>query len=241
MSSNLITVVLQATPAPELVVASQALAVLANIIKIVEGVVIAFGAFHLWIGRKERREAEAKAAALARKAANYQAWQVINGAHGRGGSGGRIDALQDLVANDVSLAGVRLDGAWLERVALKGARLPQASLRQAKLHGAELAGANLERSDLREAQLEAASLRGAFLREADVAGATLGAADLSEADLRDLRGWEEIASISYANIEGIRHAPPGFRDWALANGAVEGEGAVSETVSSGFSTQWRSL
>src|SRR5262245_27012735 len=98
-------------PASELSTVSQALSVIANLIKILEGLVIGFGAFTLWTNRRERRDAEVRASVLGRKAANYQAWQVVNSAHGRGGSGGRIDALEDLVRNDVSLAGVQLDGA----------------------------------------------------------------------------------------------------------------------------------
>lgn len=82
-----------------------------------------WGARQLWLGRDERKAAERAAAALARKAANYQAWQVVDTVQGKGGSGGRIDALQDLVANGVSLAGVRLDGAWLEGIQLEGAKI----------------------------------------------------------------------------------------------------------------------
>src|SRR5580700_4936316 len=39
---------------------------------------------------------------------HYQAWQVINTAQGKGGSGGRIDALQELDADGVALTGVDL-------------------------------------------------------------------------------------------------------------------------------------
>src|SRR5437867_1787758 len=61
-----------------------------------------FAAYQLWARRGERRRAEAAAAVEARKASNYQAWTVVNSAQGKGGSGGRIDALQDLNGNGVS-------------------------------------------------------------------------------------------------------------------------------------------
>lgn len=221
--------------------ASQGLAVVANVIKILEGLVIAFGAFQLWTNRQERRDSERKAALLARKAANYQAWQVVNSAFGKGGSGGRVDALQDLVANNVSLAGVKLDGAWLEGVALPSALLHHASLRETVLVGADFGQANLERADLSGSQLEGASFRGAFLRRANLAGASLGTTDLSGADLGELRGWREIASISYANVRGVRNAPTGFLEWALANGAVDGDQPLTETLSRGFSKEFRSV
>lgn len=178
--------------------------------------------YQLWARRGERREAEAKAAALALKAANYQAWAVVNTAQGKGGSGGRIDALQDLNINKVSLAGVRLDGAWLEGMQLPGAQLNRASFRGANLQGANLQGANLEGVDLTDTNLTGADLRAAFLKGAVLKGTNLGTADLRGAELGDLHDWREIRSASYLNIEGVRHAPPGFRDWALAAGAVEG-------------------
>lgn len=52
-------------------------------------------------------------------------------------------------------------------------------------------------------------------------------------------GWTEIRSISYANVGKVRNAPPGFRDWALANGAVEGAAPMDAEVERGFSTEWR--
>lgn len=232
---------LQLQPPAELFTTAQVLSILANIIKILEGVVISFGAFQIWVNRKERREAEVRSAALARKAATYQAWQVVNGAHGKGGSGGRIDALQDLVANGVSLAGVRLEGAWLEGIVLPKAQLPRASLCETILVGATLTDASLQRADLRGAQLDGAVLRGAFLQGANVAGASFATADLSGADLKGIEGWREIASIGYANVKGVRNPPPGFIDWAVNKGAVDGEVPLSETMSQGFSTQFRAV
>jgi hypothetical protein len=41
------------------------------------------------------------------KQKHYQAWQVINTAQGKGGSGGRIEALQELNMDGVPLVGVR--------------------------------------------------------------------------------------------------------------------------------------
>ena len=67
------------------------IAVVANVIKIGEVLVVLWGARQLWLGRGERQRAEQEAAAIARKGANYQAWQVVNTAQGKGGSGGRID------------------------------------------------------------------------------------------------------------------------------------------------------
>jgi hypothetical protein len=195
----------------------------------------------LWLGREERRAAEASSAALARKAANYQAWQVINSAQGKGGSGGRVDALADLIANDVSLAGVKLDGAWLEKARLDGAMLREASfegtnLTGASFHRANLADANFSRATLVGADLRQASLRGALLREA-----FLSTADLRGADLQGLQGWETIASYTYTNIEGVKNPPPGFREHALERGAIDGDNPLEAQTARSFSTEWRAV
>lgn len=90
---------------------------------------IAIGAVQWWVGRETARLDKAKAS-------HYAAWQVINSAQGRGGSAGRIDALQDLVRDRVSLAGISLEGAWLHGVQVPGAFLHGAHLRNAALQGA---------------------------------------------------------------------------------------------------------
>jgi Pentapeptide repeats (8 copies) len=218
------------------------LAIGANVIKIAEVVVVLWGARQLWLGRDERRRAEQEAAEIARKAANYQAWQVVNTAQGKGGSGGRIDALQDLTRNEVSLAGVRLDGAWLEGLDIPGADLRRASLTGANLRGAVLRGANLELADLSGADLTGADLSHASLKAAKLSQAVLTTADVSGADLTGLRGWDSVASVSYLNIEGVRHAPRGFGPSMLERGAVEGDQRPAEPseVQQSFSQEWRS-
>lgn len=57
------------------------------------------------------------------KQKHYQAWQVVNTAQGKGGSGGRIEALQELDQDGVPLVGVYVAGA-----SLQGVRLPKAGL-----------------------------------------------------------------------------------------------------------------
>jgi uncharacterized protein YjbI with pentapeptide repeats len=217
------------------------LAVLANLVKVAEAGVVLYGVFQYVANREERRAAERSAALLARKSANFQAWQVVNSAHGKGGSGGRIDALQDLKTNGVSLAGVHLDRAWLEGVDLSEANLAFATFVGTNLQGGNLERADLHAADLTDATLIAARLNGAVLKGANLAGARLSTADLRGADLAEIQGWSSIKSISYANLDGIRNAPPGFRDWALQHGAQEGREArePDAEVEQGFSSSWR--
>jgi len=193
-----------------------------NTIRLLEVSALGFGAYQFWVNRHEARAAEAETARRARKDTNYQAWQVINSAQGKGGSGGRVDALADLVRNDVSLAGINLDGAWLESIDLRNAALPMASFEKTNLQGARFDGARLDGASFRGANLSAASFTTASLRGADLTGARLSAVNLAGADLFDVRGWREIATVAHANVAELRTAPRGFVEWALLNGAAGG-------------------
>lgn len=169
-----------------------------------------------------------------RKQKHYQAWQVINTAQGKGGSGGRIEALQELNMDHVPLVGVDAAGAFLQGVRLRGANLLRCTLDSADLRMSDFSGSNLEYASLRSANLRQANLSNANfmdadfedadLVEADLGGANLTGANLANADLRkvDMKGvrWQNIRSVEGANIGGVRNAPENFVKWALAHGAV---------------------
>lgn len=169
------------------------------------------------------------------KQKHYQAWQVINTAQGKGGNGGRIDALQELNADGVPLVGVDLSMAFLQGIRLKKVNLSRANLAEADARNAELAGANLENASLRganfrDAKMPGVSLRGSFLddadftgaelRDADLTGTSLERADFSRVDLESVK-WEQVRSVKKMNIYGVKNAPVGFVNWALGHGAVE--------------------
>lgn len=168
------------------------------------------------------------------KQRHYQAWQVINTAQGKGGSGGRIEALQELNQDKIPLVGVDVSSAFLQGIRLEHANLLRADMSAADLRGSDLTSANLTFADLheanlREAHLQNISLSNASLKDTDLVGSDLGGADLEQADLTgaDLRSaslssvkWKEIRSIKSANIAGVKGAPEGFVQWALAHGAV---------------------
>jgi hypothetical protein len=169
-----------------------------------------------------------------KKQKHYQAWQVINTAQGKGGSGGRIEALQELNLDHVPLVGVDASHAFLQGVQLPGANLLRsdlhtADLRESNLQSSDLAYANLDSANLRRADLRGAKLTEAMLDDADLVNADFGGTDLAgtslaNADLRnaDLKGvrWQKIKAIGGANIYGVRNAPEGFVNWALEHKAV---------------------
>jgi uncharacterized protein YjbI with pentapeptide repeats len=174
------------------------------------------------------------------KQRHYQAWQVINTAQGKGGSGGRIEALQELNADGVPLVGVDVSSAFLQGVRLEHANLHRSDLSAADLRGSHLTSADLTFADLHDANLRGSNLANASFSNADMkdvdlvgsnlAGANLDHADLASADLRsaNLSGvkWKEIRSIKAANVAGVRSAPEGFIQWALQNGAIENADAA---------------
>ena len=224
------------------IAAAHWLAFAADLIKVTESAAFIFGAYQVFLSRKERKAADAEAARRAIIDSSYQAWQVINSAQGKGGSGGRVEALAALLRNGESLAGITLDHAWLEGVALPRGVLTRASLRHANLARADLSGANLEGADLSEANLVAANLRGAYLRGATVRGARLSAATLDGADLADLVGWEDIRSLSHASIARLARPPRGFVAFARAAGAVDSAAAEDlEERDQGFSREFRAV
>src|SRR5712671_7998849 len=158
------------------------------------------------------------------KQKHYQAWQVINTAQGKGGNGGRLDALQELNQDHVPLVGVDVSGAFLQGLHLEKADLARANLNAADVRNAVLptidfSDANLRSANFRDSNCRGASFRGATLDEtdfsgadlsdADFSGATLASSDLRNADLRGIN-WTYIVSVKGANIGGIRNAPEGF-------------------------------
>jgi hypothetical protein len=226
------------------IAASQWLAFAADLIKVTESAAFIFGAYQVFLSRKERKAADAEAARRAIIDSSYQAWQVINSAQGKGGSGGRVEALEALLRNGESLAGITLDDAWLEGVTLPRGILTRASLRHVNLTRADLSGANLEGADLSDANLVAANLRGAQLRGANVRGARLSAVTLDGADLADLVGWEDIRALSHASIVGVGRPPRGFVEFARAAGAVDAlpaDNPQAEAEDQGFSRHFRAL
>ncbi len=168
---------------------------------------------------------------------HYAAWAVINSAQGKGGSGGRIEALQELNLDHVALTGLDGSLAFLQGVQLSNARLSRCSfqaadLRQSVFRSSDLSFCNLRSANFRNADFDHAQLADADLAESDLTGANLSSANLARVDLTDVDlrnanlsgiSWKEISSMRLANIFGARNVPDGFLQFALAHGAVSVE------------------
>jgi len=73
------------------------------------------------------------------------------------------------------------------------------------LVGVDISGAFLPELNLENAKLERANISGA---------------DLRNANLHDIKNWQTIQSIEFANIYKVVNPPEGFIEWAKENGAV---------------------
>ncbi len=117
------------------------------------------------------------------KQKHYQAWQVINTAQGKGGSGGRIEALQELNHDGVPLVGVDVSGAFLRGIDLSRARMVRSNLNAVDARNSDFHGTDFTISDLQWGNFRESNLSGADFRDADLSNADLCAANLSEAVL----------------------------------------------------------
>jgi hypothetical protein len=176
------------------------------------------------------------------KQKHYQAWQVINTAQGKGGNGGRIDALEELNSDGVSLIGVDLSDAFLQGIHLQRARLERANLGSADMRDSDFSAVDLSNADLRSGNLRNSNFRGAnfqhaSLNDADLSGVDLGGADLggatltntdlTNATLASLR-WRAVGDVRGANVFGVKEAPEGFVTWAIQHGAVATKSEAQE-------------
>src|ERR1700757_2157916 len=116
------------------------------------------------------------------KQKHYQAWQVINTAQGKGGSGGRVDALQELNADGVALIGVDVSTAYLQGVDLARADLTRANFNAVDARNSIFQSADFTAADLRSANFRDSNLQNARFIDADLAGADLNSANLAGAD-----------------------------------------------------------
>ena len=151
-----------------------------------------------------------------------EAWQTAESASGQVYSQARIDALEGLNYDCVSLKGLSAPGADLRGLHLDRCfRTPGGNLlgrwfpgffRRAGtvLAGANLAGADLQRSQLPAADLSQARLDGAHLVQAGLEGAVLRSAHLNNADL------------FLANLQGAKLSGADLRGADLTNADLSG-------------------
>ncbi|MEG3932189.1 pentapeptide repeat-containing protein [Microcoleus sp. T3_B1] len=185
-----------------------------------------------------------------RKQFHYQAWSIVDAAHGVKVSYARILALQDLNEDGVSLRGLDAIGAELVDINLPHANLSKANLMESDLSNAnltyanldnanisqvKLSGANLSHAKLSFARLTQANLSSANLSNANLICAELSNANLSGADLRDasLSGANlKSAYLTGANLKGAKVSISDLSG-ALLEGAVMPDGSKYKSLEDG--------
>jgi len=163
-----------------------------------------------------------------RKRDHYEAWQVINSARGQSGSGGRIQALEDLNRDEVNLEGLSVPLAHLQLIQLKNAKLRNSNFKKANLVGANLGGANLEHTNL-----EGAILKDATFVDAKFCDANLKGANFLRSDLRGV-------SFRYADLRGVNFLGSDLRG-ALFSGSKLGKANFERAILRGANLRWANL
>ena len=154
--------------------------------------------------------------------------------------------------HDADLSGAWLDSADLDRISFRGSRLNRANLNSSELNGSvfrftdltgttfigastigmivaysSAEGAVFSDASMSNVLFSNTNLSKSTFRDADLSQASFVNVNLENADLQGLRNWKSIESVRGSNIFGIRNAPDGFEMWAIENGAISEEGALS--------------
>lgn len=116
--------------------------------------------------------------------AHYQGWEIINGAKDQLGSGGRIEALEDLNQDRVSLRYIILDHADLSGINLNNAFLIGASFKKSQLTCATQDNGKRECTKMRNANFLHANLQEAVLYHADFQKSNFENANFQDAKLQ---------------------------------------------------------
>lgn len=137
----------------------------------------------------------------------YEAWQIIDNAYASKveTSYARIEALQFLVQENVSLRGIDLfNDSINQRFDLYGINLKGADLREATLNKADLSEADLRNAKLTNASLNGANLQGSKLNHARLNGASLRGTDLSQRKKDTDSNPCKKTNLENANMEGAK-------------------------------------
>jgi uncharacterized protein YjbI with pentapeptide repeats len=142
-----------------------------------------------------------------RKGNQYYAWQIINSLKGSRTDGGRKYAIQDLLRDGVSLAGIDLTDAILPNVDFKNADLRQGRFWRAELLDADFQRAVLSGSRFNESLLNRANFSEARLKNVEFGEACLEDANFSHADLEEANFYNaklRNAAFTDSNLSGAK-------------------------------------
>ena len=157
-----------------------------------------------WNERKEAAENAKRTADEAKKASHYVAWQTLNSAVGKQGNMGRLDALQDLNEDGISLQSIDLsDAVFNEPLRLTNASMPLANFHKATLMNSSFSDANLHLANFSSAIASNCDFRGADLSGASFTNAYFVRCDFSS-KLADNRHGRTLLNGSAFEFTGYR-------------------------------------
>lgn len=126
----------------------------------------------------------------------------------------RRSELKDPTVVDLKLSAIRL---VVQRY--------RACFAKVDLSGYDLRAIDLSTANLADAVLVAANLQDSDLRGGNLQGTNLSDANLFGSNLAQTVDWNQ-SIVRGANIRNLQDAPPGFREWALSQHAVEMESSA---------------
>jgi hemoglobin-like flavoprotein/uncharacterized protein YjbI with pentapeptide repeats len=167
-----------------------------------------------------------------RKQFHYQAWSIIDAAHGVKVSYARILALQDLNEDSISLRGLDVPGGEFIDI-----NLPSCNLSAANLSGTDFSNANLSHANLDKANLSRAKLSGANLNHATLSFTNMSYGNLSNANLKGANlicSDLSHASLAGANLKNASLSGANFKDAYLSGANLKGAQVSIAELSGAF-------
>ncbi|CAH8236469.1 pentapeptide repeat-containing protein [Vibrio aestuarianus] len=111
--------------------------------------------------------------------------------------------------------GVDLRDAPLQEVSLNQLDMGHMSLYNSSFERAKLYFVDFSNSQLEYTNFNNSNLHGSIFYNTSLVGSYMVGADLSGIK------WNEETVVKNANIYGVKHAPKGFKEWAIKQGALE--------------------
>lgn len=134
----------------------------------------------------------------------------------------------DADLRDTYLVGYDFTHIKLMKADLQGSKINGGIFDYARLDSSNIQKADLSSAKLRWTTLTNANLNGADLTGADLDGAVLDYSDLTNTKLSGAKNWDRIVSIKGAKLGTVIDPPSGFKEWALAKGALDESSQIEE-------------
>ena len=124
------------------------------------------------------------------------------------------------------------------KIKFRNAILSNRDLSSADFHNVDFCNANFNKSNLsrvnfQNAKLKYVNLVEATLKETDISGANFAGADLTKANMENIKNWEQVKSMSGAELKFITNYPVPFLKAALDRMGAQWKPSLQELQDEG--------